>query len=233
MIEVTQTSLQKKRVAKSIFNPSSSVSSLILRLLMEDISKPWKLSQISEELKCSIGQVSKVKDYLCEQLWAQMTTNGLIILDPPQAIMRAWSEVYSEKSTLFDMLDCYSLLPIPEFEKTVQTIRLTRGGVDCYLTGFSGGVRYTPVVRYTKVHLMIRERDLQEFLNVAPCKPVESGGANIQIHILSTDEFFHDSRIIDDQLVVSPVQVYLDCMRQKGRGGEEIAEAVFRKEVMK
>ena len=219
----------KKRVAKSIFNPSSSVSSMILRLLMQDISKPWKLSQLSEELKCSIGQVSKVKDYLCEQLWAQMTTNGLIILDP-QAIMRAWSEVYSEKSTLFDMLDCYSLLSIPEFEKTVQTIRLTRG-VECYLTGFSGGVRYTPVVRYTKVHLMIRERDLQEFLNVAPCKPVESG-ANVQIHIISTDEFFHDSRIIDDQLVVSPVQVYLDCMRQKGRG-EEIAEAVFRKEVMK
>lgn len=219
----------KKRVAKTIFNPSSSVSPLILRQLMRDVSQPWKLSQLSEKLHCSIGQVSKVKDYLCEQLWAQMSSDGLRILDP-QAIMIAWGEAYSEKSTLFDMLDCYSLLSIPEFEETIRTIRITRG-LDCFLTGFSGGVRYAPVVRYTKMHLMIRERDLNEFLEVAACKPVESG-ANVQIHVIPSDELLHDARIIGDQRVASPVQVYLDCMRLKGRG-EEMAEAVLAKEILK
>lgn len=219
----------KKRKLKTIFDPSSKVSSLILREIMSDARKPWKLSFISEKLQCSIGQVSKVKDYLCEQLWAQMTTDGLRII-APQLIMQAWSEAYSMKTTLFELLDCYTLLSISEFEDRVRQIK-TECGIECFLTGFSGGARYTPVVRYNKVHLLLRDRDLQSFLETAVCKPIDTG-ANIQIHVLSSDELVYDSREINEQLVVSPVQAYLDCMRLKGRG-EEMAEAILTKEIMK
>jgi len=54
----------------------------------------------------------------------------------------------------------------------------------------------------------------------------------IQIHVLSSDEMLHDARNIKDQQVASPVQVYLDCMRLKGRG-EEMAEAILAKEIGK
>jgi len=100
-----------------------------------------------------------------------------------------------------------------------------------YLSGFAGGVRYAPVVRYNKIHLMVRERDLNGFLEAAACKQVDSG-ANVQIHVLPSDEMLHDARIIKNQQVASPVQVYLDCMRLKGRG-EEIAEAILTKEIEK
>ena len=35
-------------------------------------------------------------------------------------------------------------------------------GIDSYLTGLSGGVRYAPVVRYSKVHLYMAPEDIQE-----------------------------------------------------------------------
>ncbi len=219
----------KKRAAKTIFDPSSKVSSLILRDIMRDVAYPWKLSLLSDKLQCSIGQVSKVKDYLCEQLWAQMSLNGLQILDP-QAIMQAWSKAYSQKSASFEMLDCHTLLPIPEFEDRIHQTKAS-SGFDCYLTGFAGGVRYAPVVRYTKVHLLVREKNIQSFLEAVACKQVDSG-ANVQIHMLPSDELLHDARIIKDQQVASPVQVYLDCMRLKGRG-EEMAEAILAKEIEK
>ena len=38
--------------------------------------------------------------------------------------------------------------------------------------------------------------------------------------------------MIDESVVVSPVQIDLDSMQLKGRG-EEMAEAVLRKEIMK
>lgn len=40
------------------------------------------------------------------------------------------------------------------------------------------------------------------------------------------------SQIKDGASVVSPIQVYLDCMQLKGRG-EELAEAVIEREILK
>jgi len=217
----------KRRTAKTIFDPASKVSSLILREIMRDVAYRWRLSLLADTLRCSIGQVSKVKDYLCEQLWARMSPDGLQVLEP-QAIMRSWSEAYARKSASFEVMDCHTLLPIPEFEDRIHRIKAD-SGIDCHLTGFAGGVRYAPVVRYTKVHLLVRERDLNAFLQAAACKRVDSG-ANVQIHVLSSDEMLHDARNIKDQQVASPVQVYLDCMRLKGRG-EEMAEAILAKEI--
>ena len=217
----------KKRTAKTIFDPSSKVSSLILREIMRDVTHRWKLSFLADTLQCSIGQVSKVKDYLCEQLWARMSPEGLHILEA-NAIMFAWSEAYTQKSESFEMRGFHTLLPIPEFEDKIRQIKAD-SGIDCYLSGFAGGVRYAPVVRYNKIHLMVRERDLNAFLEATECKQVDSG-ANVQIRVLPSNEMLHDARLINNQQIASPVQVYLDCMRLKGRG-EELAEAILAKEI--
>lgn len=218
-----------KRSAKTIFDPSSQVSSKILREIIRDVKYPWKLSLLSEKLGCSIGQVFKVKKFLCERLWAEMTADGLRVLDT-QAIMRAWSESYSKKAIACETLDCYTLLPVPEFEEKVRLLQV-KNGIDTYLTGFAGGVRYTPIVRYAKVHLLMHEKDVKEFLKASDCKPVDSG-ANVQIRVVTSDELLYDFRELNGYRVASPVQVYLDCSNLKGRG-EELAEAILAKEIEK
>ena len=122
---------------KTVFDPSYVVSSKILRYLMKDVKRVWKLKYLANEVKCSIGQVSKVKNYLCEQLWAEMTFDGLAIIDA-EAIMTAWGKEYSVNK--ISMRALYTLDPIAVFEKKVQNL-LKENGISCYLTGFSGGVR--------------------------------------------------------------------------------------------
>ncbi|MCK9547153.1 MAG: hypothetical protein M0Q37_01435 [Sphaerochaeta sp.] len=219
--------VQKQRSSKNIFNPTSRISSLILREILSDISRPWRLSALAEELGCSIGQVSKVKNHLCDQLWAEMTGEGLRILDA-EAIMRAWSDVYGAHLPRMERLDCYTLLPLAEFEAQVQRAIEQNGFMAC-LTGLSGGVRYTPVVRYNRVDLLVHERDVDVFLASIACKQVDSG-ANLRIRVAEGEEYFHDGRIIRSDHVASPVQIVLDCMNDKGRG-EEMAVAVFEKEI--
>lgn len=104
-------------------------------------------------------------------------------------------------------------------------------GIESYLTGFSGGVRYTPVVRYSKIHVYLAPEDIQEAIGYLELKEVSSG-ANVVIFPLENDSYIKDSREIEQSLVVSPVQIYLDCMQLKGRG-EEMAEAVLKKEILK
>lgn len=214
-----------KQKMKTIFDPSYVVSSKILRYLMKDVKRVWKLKYLADEVKCSIGQVSKVKDYLCEQLWAEMTPGGLVIKDA-EAIMIAWGKEYSVNNN--NIRSLYTLEPIAIFEKKVQNI-FKENRISCYLTGFSGGVRYAPVVRYNKVQIIVRPEDYREFVINSECKEVETG-ANISVIIANEDDLLIDSRNLEGCMVASPVQIYLDCMQNKGRG-EEMAEAILKKEI--
>ena len=209
--------------AKTIFKSSAKTTSLILRVLMKDVSKTWKIKELAETVGCSIGMVFRVKTYLCEQSWATMDSAGLHITDA-EALMREWSRAYETP----DSINCYTLDSISLFEEKCfkafkeHSIRLC-------LSGFSGGVRYTPVVRSTKAHVWVAREDLSDFLTLTGCKRVDSG-ANVTVYIADSEEVFADRRVINKSSVASPVQVFLDCMQLKGRG-EETAEAVLSKEI--
>ena len=211
--------------AKTIFKSSAKTTSLILRELMKDVSKRWKIKELAEEVGCSIGMVSRVKTYLCEQSWAVMDSSGLHITDA-DSLMKEWSRAYE----IPEAISCYTIESIPRFEEKCYAA-YRNNGVSLCLTGFSGGVRYAPVVRYTKAHVWVDRKDITDFLNLTECKKVDSG-ANVTVYIADSDEVFVDCREINQSRVASPVQVYLDCMQLKGRG-EEMAEAVFSKEICK
>ena len=156
-----------------------------------------------------------------------MTPNGLAIIDV-EAIMTAWSKEYIISKN--NIRSLYTLEPIAIFEKKVQKL-IVEKGISCYLTGFSGGVRYTPVVRYNKVQIIIRPEDYREFVIQSECKEVETS-ANVSVIIANDDGLLIDSHYIEGYMVASPVQIYLDCMQNKGRG-EEMAEAILKKEIDK
>lgn len=216
-----------KRGLVSIFERSAEVSSLILREMFLDVSKIWRLKYLSEKVGCSIGQVSKVKDFLCRNAWAELTTDGITLLKP-EDILIEWSRIYGRKEQ--PVYGCYSLERPADIEKQLVFMK-EQTGIDYYLTGFSGGVRYSPVVRYHKVHVYISEENIKEAMNFLHCKQA-SDGYNLAIYPITESCCIKDARVECGFSVVSPVQVYLDCMQIKGRG-EEMAEAVKMKEILK
>ena len=217
----------KEYKAISIFDKSSVVSSLILRELFADITKTWKLKYLSEKVNCSIGQVSKVINFLLENEWAVKTKEGFTLKNP-ESLLQEWSIAYGKKKII--SYSCYSLDSISVFESKLNMLK-TETGINSYLTGLSGGVRYTPVVRYNKIHVYISPEDIKEAFDYLDIKEVNSG-ANIAIFPLENDSYIKDSRQIGDSTVVSPLQIYLDCMQLKGRG-EEMAETILQKELIK
>lgn len=217
----------KEEKAKNIFRSSSVVTSRILRELLADTTVTWKLQKLSAKVGCSIGRVSAIKDFLCEQNWGRMTEKGFGITDA-EGLIRAWSEAYS-----FDkvrMVNTYSLDGVAEIERKLSVILLSEKGRGC-LTGFSGGTRYAPVVRYTKVHAWVSGDSVRAVMEAAGLKEVESG-ANVTLYVADGDEVFQGMRTVNGSPVASPVQIYLDLMRLKGRG-EEMAEAILTKEIIR
>ncbi|MGN1404910.1 MAG: type IV toxin-antitoxin system AbiEi family antitoxin [Erysipelotrichaceae bacterium] len=216
-----------KRSLKSIYEKSSTVSSLILRIMLEDISRIWKLKELAATASCSIGQVSKVKDFLLNQNYIEHTSDGIKIIKP-ESILNDWLQVYNinpEPSRQY-----YSLENIPVIESKISAMK-AETGIDAYLTGFSGASRYQPVVRYSKVHLYIDAINIDKAVAYLNLKKVDSGG-NVVIMVPYDDCVKYGSKIQKDSLTVSPVQLYLDCMNIKGRG-EEMAQAILEREIIK
>lgn len=215
------------RASTSVFERSAVVSSRILRELFTDINRLWRLKYLSETIGCSLGQVSKVMNFLIRNAWAEKSVEGYRISEPELLLME-WSKTYGKKTVPVYL--CYSLDNPSVLEKKLSDLKRDMG-IDYYLTGFSGGVRYAPVVRYNKVHVYIAPEDILESIDYLGLKEVDSG-ANVIIYSLENDSYKKDSRIIGDDMVASPLQVYLDSMQIKGRG-EELAEAVLLREILK
>lgn len=217
----------KEQRSVSIFERTSVVSSCILRELFADVTKVWKLKHLAEKVNCSIGQVSKLMNVLVENAWVEKVAGGYRIIDP-ESLLLEWSKDYGKKE--MTAYSCYSLDNISVIEERLKNLKKDMG-IDSYLTGLSGGVRYAPVVRYNKVHVYIAPEDIQEAISYLDMKEVNSG-SNVVILSLENNSYIRDCKVIDDSTIVSPVQIYLDCMQIKGRG-EEMAEAVLRKEILR
>ena len=217
----------KEQKSVSIFERTSVVSSSILRELFADVTKIWKLKHLAEKVDCSIGQVSKLMNVLMENAWVEKLADGYKIIDP-ESLLLEWSKGYGKKK--ITSYACYSLDNISVVEERLKKLKIDMG-IDSYLTGLSGGVRYAPVVRYNKVHVYIAPEDIQEAIRYMDMKEVDSG-SNVIIFPLENSSYIKDYRVIDESAVVSPVQIYLDSMQIKGRG-EEMAEAVLWKEILR
>ncbi len=217
----------KEYKAVSIFDRTSVVSSCILRELFADLSKVWKLKYLAEKVDCSIGQVSKLMNVLIENVWAEKSQDGYRIIDP-EPLLLEWSKSYGKKD--IETYSFYSLDNISVIEERLKQLKIDEG-INTYLTGLSGGVRYTPVVRYNKVYFYIAPEDIKKTIQYLDIKEVDSG-SNIIIFPLENDSYIKNYKEIEGSIVVSPIQIYLDCMQIKGRG-EEMAEAILHKEILK
>lgn len=223
-IEGNPNKFSEKRGSKSIFERSSVISSIILRNMMQNPNKQWKIQELADASSASVGQVSKVKKFLDEREYVKSGENGLLINKPKEIIIE-WAKVYNSRPNT--VCEYYSLDNVPQIEQKISEMR-DKKGIECALTGFAGGVRYAPAVRYNKIHVYISLQDLKEAIEFLECKKVTSG-SNLSIIVPYDKCVLFDMQIIKGSMVASPVQVCLDLLGLKGRG-EEAAVAILEKE---
>lgn len=212
----------QSRSLKSVFERSSIVSSKILRMLVNQPDRAWKTEELAESVSCSLGQIAKVKKFLEENDWAIRVETGFK-LNNLEEMLNRWAEAYNLRQN--ELVECYVPGNPAEIEGRIERIS-KHGGPDYFLTGLSGGNRYSPTVRYSKIHVYVAESDIETMLQQLEGKRVESG-ANLSFIVPYNDCVFINSRTIKESKVVSPLQIYLDCKPLKSRG-EEMAEGVLR-----
>lgn len=197
----------------------------VLRIMLLDPKRSWRLQELADEADVSLGHVHKVKRALEAAEWVASDRDGLRLTEPRE-LLDAWASEYSFRKN--EARDFYSMERPAKTEAALSSY-CRESGIRCALTGFSGANLVAPMVRSDRVMAYV-ERGPEAAARSLDLKPVTSG-ANVTL-LKPYDEGVFDGLewVHGDVPVVSPIQLYLDLVSFKGRG-EEAAAEVLRKAI--
>lgn len=209
---------------RNYFSRKASVSSVLLRTLLRDYRRVWKIQELAEQAGKSLGASANVKSFLVDHGWAEDSKCGFKLCQIEE-LLRTWAAEYHHKEDR--TIRCYSLDSPAEIERAISKWNREHGG-SAVLGGFSAAARYAPVVRYNKVCVYVDSQDVDEFMEDMDLEQVTSG-ENVAIIIPHDETPCLFTNEIDSCVVTSPVQTVLDLLSGVGRG-EEAAAAIIEKE---
>ena len=204
-------------VAPSLYGPRSE---RVLRVLLGDREKSWKVVPLAEAAHVSTGTVSIVRRVMLDREWAREGEAGLQ-LTRPQELLKDWAAVWGRRRER--PRTYFTLRPLAEVERQMAQFARDQGRPFA-LTGTAGAWRCAPMTRYNRTQVYW-EGDPAELANAAELKPAEAG-ANVYVFAPRDEGVFFKQEIVEDVPVVSALQLYLDLQRDRARG-EEAAEHLW------
>ena len=209
----------ERRALRSLFKPKST---RILRVLLNDPERAWRVTDLAEEAKVSLGLVSTIGSALRERNWADQSEQGLHLIDP-SGLLDEWARNYEQPKG--EEVRLYTHLHGKALAERLRELATYEGRVA--LASFSAADWYAPFVRQSTSYFYADEKGLgalQTLLSLSsPAK-----GANIVVRVPDEDGVLDDARPVAPGVVAtSPVQTYLDLM---GGGERGVEGAIYLKE---
>jgi hypothetical protein len=204
----------QRRELRSLYAPRTT---RMLRVLLLNPKKSWRLQPLAQEAGVSLGQAYNVKKLLADREWIRSEEGGLRLADP-RALLQEWSQHYTYRKNVAH--DFYSLDAPPEIERKLAAA-CRDAAMPYAFTGFSAAARLAPMVRYQRVMAYI-SGDPTPVVTTLGLKEVPSG-ANVTLLSPYDDGVFYGTAEVGGLQMVAPVQVYLDLVGYRGRGEEAAA----------
>lgn len=209
---------KEKRPLKSLFSPKAT---RVLRVLLSEPERNWKVQELAASANVSTGLVSNVKRKLEDNEFVVLISHGGkagFRLANPEALLRKWAADY--KYTRNTITNFYSMESTKRIEDQIaQYCRAKDTNYAFTLT--SGAELVAPFLRYQRVFAYL-DGDTDEIAQSLDWQQVSSG-PNVSILKPYDDYVLYGVREIEDKRVVSDIQLYLDLYNFR-QGGREAAE---------
>ena len=207
-----------RRDLKSLFTPKAAQ---VLRLLLRDPWRPWRVTELAGKAEVSLGQVSNIRRGLLDREWATVTEEGLALKDP-DALLDAWSEAYAglggKKNSYYTTLHGKGLE-----DAFLELFRDQRDRPGVLLASFTAAKWLAPYGRIATHNLISQPAELEHLHQVLALQPAVSG-ANVVVTMPAHEGVFLDAVHPSPGIVcTSPVQTFLD-LSAAGERGKEAAE---------
>lgn len=211
----------ERRELRSLFKPKSGQ---VLKVLLREPPKRWRVAELAEVAGVSLGHVSNVRNALLDREWAQLAEDGMYLADP-DALLDAWREAYEAPSGQRQAF--YTTLHGPSFVAVLRDA-LPEGKGQIALASFSAAQWLAPFGR-TATHYFYADAEGLEILRSSLKLSRPSKGENVVVSVLDDPGLFRDTvQPASGVVCTSPVQTYLD-LAAAGERGQEAADYLRQK----
>ena len=215
----------ERRSLRSIFSPRASQ---VLRVMLRDPQRKWRVTELAEAANVSLGHVSNVRKALINREWAEEFPNGAALTDP-NSLLDTWRENYNRP--LGQRTAFYTHLHGAVLERAMQsTLNTEHHSGRAMLGSFSAARWLAPYGRTSTQYFYADERGVERLQPALRLSSVEKG-ENIIIRLVKDDDIFLDGiKPAPGIVCTSKVQTYLDLSIAGDRGRE--AADYLRKELL-
>ena len=209
---------REKRETRSLFAPRAT---RVLRVLLQGPLRPWKVTELSESARVSLGWVSAVRQQLLSREWAAEASGGLRVTKPG-AVLDAWAkgDDWEKRTRVHE----YSLLlsgsPLHLAEKLQEALKTEPPVFTQWFAGWLRHSHTTPTVVTAYVEKFPDESVIEEKLLA---RRVSANGG-LRLVLPKEEGVLNPSQTVRGFKLVSDVQIYLDLIRAGLRGEEQAAE---------
>lgn len=213
--QVASKPVAERRNLRSLFKPKSAQ---VLRAMLRDPHRAWRVTELAEAADVSLGHVSNVRAGLLDREWAQVSEEG-VYLSEPDALLDEWRDAYEPPAGR--RMSFYTTLHGSSFEEAArQALHTVRDIGLAAFASFSAAHWLAPYGRTGMQYFYADDAGL-EHLQSALKLASTSKGENVTVTLLKDLGVFRDTaEPAPGVICTSAVQTYLDLAAAGERGRE-------------
>lgn len=212
--EFEQKPATETRKLRSIFGPKASA---ILRAMLLDTNRVWKVTELADASHSSIGHVSNVRRALIEHEWAAKRPGG-VSLSRPDLLLQTWKENYRKPTG--ELLRGYTDLRDNEQDQIIRNLfdRFANDGYPPLVYGRKSAAQYyVPLMRSPRRFFYANDLGIQLLERELEISDVDNG-ENIVMQLLDDSSILQDSVEAEPHTLSSdPITTYLDLSNGNDR----------------
>ena len=214
-----------RRELKSLFKPKSAQ---ILRVMLRDPKRAWRVTELADAADVSLGHVSNVRTALLDREWARVSPEGLCLSEPDK-LLDAWRDAY--EPPVGRRLRFYTTLHSSAFEEAARkSLRTSENNGQAVFASFSAARWWAPFARVSTHFFYADDAGLNRLQELLKLSSV-SKGENVIITLPKDRGLLLDTiEAAPGILCTSPVQTYLD-LTASGERGREAADHLRREKL--
>ncbi|MDE0003262.1 MAG: hypothetical protein OXQ29_11260 [Rhodospirillaceae bacterium] len=207
--------VSETRALRSIFSPKAAA---ILRVLLREPGRAWRVADLAAQARASYGHVSNVRKALLAREWIEVGEEGVVLIQP-DALLQTWRESYRRPAG--ESVTGYTHLHGTQLDERLRGTLNPNPDRPRAIFALHSAAQWLAPFSRSATHSFYADEPGAEALREALKLTHAAWGANVVLFVPTDENLFHDAiEAGPGVFCTSPIVTYLDLWTSSDRDRE-------------
>ena len=212
---VAEKPVSETRSLRSVFSPKAAA---ILRVLLREPGRAWRVADLAAQARASYGHVSNVRKALLAREWIEAGEHGVVLVQP-DALLQTWRESYRRPAG--ESVTGYTHLHGTQLDERLRGTLNPDPDRPRAIYALHSAAQWLAPFGRSASHTFYADEPGAEALREALKLTHAARGANVALLVPTDESLFHDaSEPGPEVFCTSPIVTYLDLWTGSDRDRE-------------